>query len=148
MADILAQQTTSTLTSLMSSGGINASGVFIPGDIANRQAQTAQWTAQAGLLPTDLNQTTVNAILDVQSGWQANIQTYIAKVAGMKAQGIATANQQFTFTPNNGLTPYSGVTTPVSQSSLTMIPQTTSLLSNPIVLILGGLILYKLMVKK
>lgn len=116
--DIISQQTTNLLGG--NSGAVNSAGVFIPGDLANRQSQTSTWIAQAGLQPGDVNQQTIANLLDVPSGWQANITTYIAKVVSLKAQGIATANTVYSVTPNAGLT---GTT---AQSGNTLIPLTTT----------------------
>jgi hypothetical protein len=116
--DIISQQVTNLLGG--NSGAVNSAGAFIPGDLANRQSQTSTWIAQAGLQPGDVNQQTIANLLDVPSGWQANITAYIAKVVSLKAQGIATANTVYSVTPNAGLTGTTG------QSGNTLIPLATT----------------------
>jgi hypothetical protein len=125
--DVIASQITGLLSG--NSGSVNSAGTFIPGDLANRQSQTAQWFAQAGLTTDDINTVTVNTLLDVPSGWQANITAYIAQISQLKASGQKTANIQYSIAPNAGLT-----------GTVSLTPVTTTPgISSGVILLIGGL---------
>jgi hypothetical protein len=61
-------------------GGTNAQDVFIPGDLETRLTTTAGIMTSMNLTNADVNNTTINSILDVQAGWQTAIYQYLQNI--------------------------------------------------------------------
>lgn len=63
-----------------SAGGYDSTGRFIPGDLNNRLTFFSQRMAQNGVVITDINKEIVDSFIYAPSGWQGNIDNYIASV--------------------------------------------------------------------
>jgi hypothetical protein len=62
--------------------------LFIPGDLQNRKSAANAAIYAHGLLPSDVDQNVITAILESQGVWQDNISNYLNIVEKDKAQKV------------------------------------------------------------
>ena len=84
-----------------SAGGYDSTGRFIPGDINNRLNFLSQRIASNGLTIGDIDKNLVDSFISAPSGWQGNIDRYIAQVVADKRANP----QKYPLTPATTSTP-------------------------------------------
>ncbi len=94
-----------------SAGGYDSTGRFNPGDINNRLNFLSQRIASNGLTIGDIDKNLVDSFIYSPSGWQGNIDNYIAQVVADKRANP----QKYPLTPATTTAP---ILTPTASPSL------------------------------